>query len=120
MILSQKHRILDALCDKCSELQQAVAAVVVQPPETVAIAVIPDPNQRSNRYILFDSHARPIHEGIAFLEFAERRKLEQYLDQLFPQTDIEGGQLMEMELLSSVGYHMYSLSLSFHRHFNWQ
>ena len=122
MLLSKKADIVHALEEAVSSTQKSAAAIIVRPPEAISISCLvggpsaPGGNQggaRGPRWVLFDSHKRPLHEGMALLEFATKASLLAYLDELFPQLegfsdDFDAG--AQLDMLGSVGAHLYPCS----------
>lgn len=104
---------MDDLERAAREKCESRAAVVVRPPESICIAALVELNYisakekalKSITWCLFDSHKRTEHDGAAFLEFANRRALGDYLHLLFPRLDLQPESFeeqMQLDLLDTI------------------
>ena len=63
--------------------QEGGALVVTVAPETILVCC------RQKQWVLFDSHARPLHKGAAFITFRDQESMCSYLKSLFPPLQME-------------------------------
>ena len=71
-------------------------------------------NEEKNeyRFVLWDSHKRPMHDGAAFLLFSTNGSLIRYLQKLFPPMDLNGVSDLQQDLYNRIGMTTVKLKVS--------